>query len=120
METFCVDEDYFGKTKTIDLIPNGRNIDVTNQNKEYYVQRKAYYHLYQSVQQQIDAFLDGFYEIIPKELISIFTYKELELLISGQPDYRSKCSFFDSNSVCSRRSQETHPIHWLQRALGAD
>ena len=94
METFCVDEDYFGKNQTIDLIQNGHNIDVTNENKEYYVQRKSYYHLYRSVQQQIDTFLEGFYEIIPKDLISIFTYKELELLISGQPDFKSKSSLF--------------------------
>jgi len=60
---------------------------VTNENKEYYVERKAYYHLYKSVQEQIDAFLDGFYEIIPRDLVSIFTYKELELLISGLPDF---------------------------------
>lgn len=46
--------------------------------------------MYKSVQQQIDAFLDGFYEIVPKDLISIFTYQEVELLISGQPDYKSK------------------------------
>jgi len=32
--------------------------------------------------------LDGFYEIIPQELVSIFTYKELELLISGLPDFK--------------------------------
>jgi len=72
----------------IDLIPNGRNIDLKNENKEYYVERKAYYTLYLSVQKQIDAFLEGFYEIIPRDLISIFTYKELELLISGMPDYK--------------------------------
>lgn len=60
---------------------------MTNENKEYYVERKAYYHLYKSVQEQIDAFLDGFYEIIPRDLVSIFTYKELELLISGLPDF---------------------------------
>jgi len=29
--------------------------------------------------------LEGFYEIIPKRLISIFTEQELELLISGLP-----------------------------------
>lgn len=74
----------------IDLVSNGKDIDVTNDNKEFYVERKAYYHLYKSVQQQLDAFLDGFYEIIPKDLISIFTYKELELLISGLPDFKSK------------------------------
>lgn len=36
----------------------------------------------------MDAFLGGFYEIIPRDLVSIFTYKELELLISGLPDYQ--------------------------------
>ena len=35
----------------------------------------------------MDAFLEGFYDVIPREVISIFTYKELEILISGSPDY---------------------------------
>lgn len=34
---------------------------------------------------RLDAFLEGFYEIIPKQLISIFNEQELELLISGLP-----------------------------------
>lgn len=34
----------------------------------------------------MDAFLEGFYDIIPKQLISIFNEQELELLISGLPD----------------------------------
>ena len=87
-ETFSTSEDYFGRTEIIDLVPGGRDLDLTNDNKEYYVERKAYYHLYKSVQQQMDAFLGGFYEIIPRELVSIFTYKELELLISGLPDFK--------------------------------
>lgn len=35
---------------------------------------------------RLDAFLEGFYDIIPKHLISIFNEQELELLISGLPD----------------------------------
>lgn len=35
----------------------------------------------------MDNFLEGFYELIPKDLISIFNYKELELLISGLPNF---------------------------------
>lgn len=35
---------------------------------------------------QIDAFLEGFHEIVPTELVSIFDAQELELLISGLPD----------------------------------
>lgn len=35
---------------------------------------------------QIDSFLEGFHEMIPPELISIFDAQELELIISGLPD----------------------------------
>jgi len=38
--------------------------------------------------------LKGFYEIIPQDLISIFTAQELELLICGLPDIDS--SYFSN------------------------
>ena len=38
-----------------------------------------------SVRSQIKSFLEGFYDVIPKNLISIFNEQELELLISGLP-----------------------------------
>ena len=38
-----------------------------------------------AIQKQLQSFLDGFYSIIPKHLISIFNEQELELLISGLP-----------------------------------
>lgn len=34
---------------------------------------------------QLRAFLEGFYDIVPKKLVSIFDEQELELLISGLP-----------------------------------
>jgi len=39
-----------------------------------------------SIKKQIDAFLQGFHELITPELISIFNPAELELLIGGVPD----------------------------------
>lgn len=39
-----------------------------------------------AIRKQIDSFLEGFYDIIPKRLISIFDEQELELLISGLPN----------------------------------
>ena len=45
-ETFCIEQEYFGTTKVIDIIENGQNIDLTNENKEFYVERKAYYLMY--------------------------------------------------------------------------
>ena len=36
--TFSTDDERFGETVTIDLKPNGRNIEVTNENKKEYIE----------------------------------------------------------------------------------
>lgn len=50
---------------------DGRSIPVTQENKREFVQLSAQYRLYSSIKEQIEALLAGFYEIIPKDLISI-------------------------------------------------
>lgn len=45
-ETFSIDIDYFGNQKTVDIIPGGSEIDLTDENKEQYVESKAFYFLY--------------------------------------------------------------------------
>lgn len=75
----------FGKTEVKELKPNGQNIAVTEANKREYVQLACQMKMTGSIHAQIKSFLDGFYEIIPKNLISIFNEQELELLISGLP-----------------------------------
>ncbi|GMM56512.1 E3 ubiquitin-protein ligase [Maudiozyma humilis] len=85
-ETFSIDVDDYGEHKTVDLIENGRNIAVTNENKHEYVKKIIEFKLCKSVQAQLDNLIQGFYSLIPKELISIFNEQELELLISGLPD----------------------------------
>ena len=36
--TFSTEDERFGETVTIDLKPNGQNIEVTNENKKEYVE----------------------------------------------------------------------------------
>ncbi|CAK8568158.1 unnamed protein product [Lathyrus sativus] len=91
--TFSIDADeekliLYERTEVTDyeLIPGGRNTKVTEENKHQYVDLVAEHRLTTAIRPQINAFLEGFGEIIPKELISIFNDKELELLISGLPD----------------------------------
>ncbi|XP_042494478.1 E3 ubiquitin-protein ligase UPL2-like isoform X2 [Macadamia integrifolia] len=69
-----------------ELIPGGRNIRVTEENKHEYVGLVAEHRLTTAIRPQINAFLEGFNELIPRDLVSIFNDKELELLISGLPD----------------------------------
>ena len=41
-----METDHFGKSKEEDLIPDGKNVPVTNDNKLDYVEKLAYYKLY--------------------------------------------------------------------------
>ncbi|KHN39965.1 E3 ubiquitin-protein ligase UPL1 [Glycine soja] len=91
--TFSIDADeekliLYERTEVTDyeLIPGGRNIKVTEENKHQYVDLVAEHRLTTAIRPQINYFLEGFIELIPRELISIFNDKELELLISGLPD----------------------------------
>ncbi|WFC97362.1 HECT-type E3 ubiquitin transferase [Malassezia yamatoensis] len=84
--TFAMEEEVFGETSLVELLPDGAAIPVTNENKHEYVRLVTEQRLTKSIQSQIDAFLTGFHEIIPRELIEIFSEQELELLISGLPD----------------------------------
>ncbi|KDO81247.1 hypothetical protein CISIN_1g000014mg [Citrus sinensis] len=91
--TFSIDADeekliLYERAQVTDyeLIPGGRNIKVTEENKHQYVDLVAEHRLTTAIRPQINAFLEGFTELIPGELISIFNDKELELLISGLPD----------------------------------
>ena len=55
-----------------------------------------------AIRPQINSFLDGFNELVPRELISIFNDKELELLISGLPEIDCKFGFpMLSLNICS-------------------
>lgn len=72
--------------QVIDLIPNGRNIPVDDNNKIEYVKLIAQHRMTTAIRSQTDSFLEGFYELIPPELIAIFSPTELELLVCGLPD----------------------------------
>lgn len=106
--TFSTEDSRFGETVTIDLKPDGQNIEVTNENKREYVE---YVHLSsfslhisrvfrlttvvslvtewrieRRVQEQFKNFVDGFHDLIPADLINVFDERELELLIGGIAD----------------------------------
>lgn len=107
-QTFSLEVQEFGVTEVRDLITDGRNVVVNESNKNYYVHLVCQLKMSGSIKQQyvhfwashifcnlrntgffvfrLNAFLEGFYDIIPKRLISIFNEQELELLISGLPN----------------------------------
>ncbi|KAI1327219.1 HECT-domain-containing protein [Xylariaceae sp. FL0255] len=82
-QTFSTEDERFGVMTVEDLIPNGRNIDVTNENKKEYVDLMVKWRIEKRIAEQFQAFKDGFHELIPQDLINVFDERELELLIGG-------------------------------------
>lgn len=114
-ETFSIEAEDYGEQKVIDLKPGGRDIPVTEENKSEYVRLVVEYRLINSIQEQLDHFLEGFHDIIPKDVIAIFDEQELELLISGMPDI----DFEDwrSNTEYVNYSPSSAQIKWFWRAV---
>ncbi|XP_062701056.1 E3 ubiquitin-protein ligase Nedd-4 isoform X5 [Aedes albopictus] len=83
MLTFCVDEETFGYTSQRELKPNGADIEVTNENKDEYIKLVIEWRFVARVKDQMSAFLDGFGQIVPLNLLKIFDENELELLMCG-------------------------------------
>ncbi|XP_075697295.1 E3 ubiquitin-protein ligase NEDD4-like isoform X7 [Rhinoderma darwinii] len=83
---FCIDEDNFGQTYQVDLKPNGSEMVLTNENKREYIDLVIQWRFVNRVQKQMNAFLEGFTELIPIDLIKIFDENELELLMCGLGD----------------------------------
>ncbi|AQZ15594.1 RSP5 (YER125W) [Zygosaccharomyces parabailii] len=81
--TFSADDESFGEIQTVDLKPNGRNIEVNDENKKEYVELFSQWKIVDRVKEQFRAFMDGFNELIPEDLVTVFDERELELLIGG-------------------------------------
>ena len=58
-ETFSVETEEFGEAKIVDLIPNGRNVQVTEENKHEYVRLVVEHKMIGSVKEQLENFLLG-------------------------------------------------------------
>ncbi|EST09465.1 hypothetical protein PSEUBRA_000676 [Kalmanozyma brasiliensis GHG001] len=113
--TFSVDDEEFGETKIVELQPNGASIAVTEANKQEYVRLVTEQRLTKSIKSQIEAFLGGFNEIIPSDLIRIFSEQELELLISGLPDI--DVDAWKNNTELHGYSSGDAVIQWWWRAV---
>nr|XP_023673063.1 E3 ubiquitin-protein ligase NEDD4-like isoform X2 [Paramormyrops kingsleyae] len=83
---FTIDEEFFGQTQQHELKPGGSDIMVTNSNKKEYIHLVIQWRFVNRVLKQMDAFKEGFYELIPQDLIRIFDENELELLMCGLGD----------------------------------
>lgn len=76
----------FGAVKTVELKPGGSSIAVTNENRAEYVDLYVDHILNKSIERQYDAFHKGFHMVCNGEVLQMFRYEELQLLICGSTE----------------------------------
>jgi E3 ubiquitin-protein ligase HUWE1 len=113
--TFSTEIREFGVLEVRDLIPNGREITVTEDNKMDYIRLVCQMKMTGAIRKQLSAFLEGFYNIIPRRLISIFNEQELELLVSGLPVI--DIDDLKANTEYHKYQANSLQIIWFWRAL---
>jgi hypothetical protein len=113
--TFSFENNEFGACLIEDLIPNGKNISVNDQNKNEYIDLVVQRKLTKNVELQLNAIKEGLFELIDEDLISIFTENELELLICGIPEINVED--WQNNTIYNGYSKNSRNIVWFWRAV---
>ncbi|XP_023251484.1 E3 ubiquitin-protein ligase NEDD4 isoform X2 [Seriola lalandi dorsalis] len=113
---FTIDEELFGQTHQHELKLGGTEIVITNENKKEYIHLVMQWRFVNRIQKQMTAFKEGFFELIPQDLIKIFDENELELLMCGLGDvdvndWRENTKY--KNSYCSNHAV----IQWFWKTV---
>uniref|UniRef100_A0A674MLZ9 E3 ubiquitin-protein ligase n=1 Tax=Takifugu rubripes TaxID=31033 RepID=A0A674MLZ9_TAKRU len=83
---FSVDKEILGEVTTHELKPDGGNVQVTEENKEEYIRLVAEWRLSRGVEEQTQAFFEGFNEVLPQQYLQYFDAKELEVMLCGMQE----------------------------------
>jgi hypothetical protein len=97
--------------KEIELIPNGSEIPVTNENKQQYLDAKFKYIIFDSVSEQLHAFLKGIYQVVPVELLALFDYEELDYVLCGSREV--DVDDWECNTVVSSKLKPSRTLRWF-------
>ncbi|XP_043924445.1 ubiquitin-protein ligase E3B [Protopterus annectens] len=81
--TFSYDEDVMGQLVCHELVPGGKTIPVTNENKISYIHLMAHFRMHTQIKEQTSCMISGFRCIIRPEWLHMFSPPELQRLMSG-------------------------------------
>ncbi|KAF9356490.1 hypothetical protein BGX26_005182 [Mortierella sp. AD094] len=113
--TFSTNDERFGEIVTIDLKENGRDITVTEENKREYVDLMTEWRITRRVEEQFKAFAEGFHQLIPQELVTVFDERELELLMGGISEI--DCDDWKKHTDYRGYTEQDEVIQWFWKCI---
>lgn len=115
-ENFSVDMDSYGSKEVHELKPGGEKLAVTDANKAEYVELRLQWILHEQIRSQVEALHAGVYDVLPEEVLAVFDFQELELLVCGLPNI--DVEDWVSNTVYKGDySAESEVVGWFWEAV---
>uniref|UniRef100_A0A3Q3XN86 E3 ubiquitin-protein ligase n=1 Tax=Mola mola TaxID=94237 RepID=A0A3Q3XN86_MOLML len=108
---FSVDKEILGEVSTHELKPGGGDIQVTEENKEEYIRLVAEWRLSRGVEEQTQAFFEGFNEVLPQQYLQYFDAKELEVMLCGMQEI--DLSDWQRNTIYRHYARSSKQILWF-------
>jgi len=108
---FSVDFELLGEIKPHDLKPGGADIQVTEENKEEYLNMVTEWRMTRGIEDQTKAFLDGFNEVVPLEWLQYFDERELELMLCGMQEI--DVEDWQKNTIYRHYAKTSKQVQWF-------
>uniref|UniRef100_A0AAY4EUP5 E3 ubiquitin-protein ligase n=1 Tax=Denticeps clupeoides TaxID=299321 RepID=A0AAY4EUP5_9TELE len=112
---FSVDKEILGEVTTHELKPDGGNILVTEENKEEYIRLVAEWRLSRGVEEQTQAFFEGFNEVLPQQYLQYFDAKELEVMLCGMQEI--DLADWQRNTIYRHYARSSKQILWFWQVV---
>jgi len=108
---FSVDFELLGEIKPHELKPGGTDIQVTEENKEEYLNLVTEWRMTRGIEDQTKAFLDGFNEVVPLEWLQYFDERELELMLCGMQEI--DVEDWQKNTIYRHYAKTSKQVQWF-------
>uniref|UniRef100_A0A8D3CJP9 HECT-type E3 ubiquitin transferase n=1 Tax=Scophthalmus maximus TaxID=52904 RepID=A0A8D3CJP9_SCOMX len=108
---FSVDKEILGEVSTHELKPEGGDLQVTEENKEEYIRLVAEWRLSRGVEEQTQAFFEGFNEVLPQQYLQYFDAKELEVMLCGMQEI--DLADWQRNTIYRHYARSSKQIVWF-------
>lgn len=98
-------------SEVVELIPGGSHTPVTDSNKQQYVERLAQYLLVERVSEPLHAFLQGLYQVVPRQILLLFDAEEFDYLLCGSDTI--DVGDWERHTKCSKSLRNSRVLRWF-------
>ncbi|KAM8946864.1 NEDD4-like E3 ubiquitin-protein ligase WWP2 [Pelodytes ibericus] len=112
---FMQDMEILGEVTSHKLKEGGENIRVTEENKEEFIMLLTDWRFTRGVEEQTNAFLDGFNEVAPLEWLRYFDEKELELMLCGMQEI--DMNDWQKNTIYRHYTKNSKQVQWFWQVV---